>query len=1087
MSVAFSGDLPTWVRDLSEKVLRLRCGHQAYERGVRYAHQGAVTALRSDNARRFLQAKVLGSRGQLYLTEVSAPVAGRHTFPICSCSCPMQFDCKHVVAMLLVAQHWATAGSPPQNPEPQANWEDSLADLVTPGSALTAAELGLQVELVTPRNASIARVRIRPVVRGRSGWIKTGASWRDLERGYSGVAVDPTQRELVRELLALCRARQSVYYGSYGEPQVHVDDVGPAIWRLLRQALDRGFALVGSGARPVVELAGEPARTVLDFRRPAAAPFVTFEAGFQLVDGSALPADTLLIGEPAHGVVVVRDDSLLLASLEEPIATPSMRLLARGPTQIPESDLPRFFALYYPALRRQLTVLSGDHTVSFPEVEPPRLVVVAEFGDKHVSRLTWEFSYRVGDSDVRVGGDGSGTYIGRDLGAEEALLTQLNVLGITRGSQPSDEGKGPSGTEVHLVGMQTAMLAHQVLPELLANSAVDVHVIGNPVGYQEARESPVIAVSTQDGPDPDWFDLQVTVSVDDEQVPLVPLLTAIALGEEHLLLESGTWFALDRPELRRLRELVEEARLLEDRPAGGLRLAPLHAGLWEELVALGVVGHQSERWRQSAGGLLSLDELPRPRPPKGLRATLRPYQLDGFHWLSLLWDLQLGGVLADDMGLGKTVQALAMAARASESGTLGGEAGPLLVVAPTSVVTTWAAQSEMFCPSLRTEVVGETERRSGRRIADLSAGADLVIASYALVRIDDDAFRSVTWSGLILDEAQFVKNHQSKTYHCVRRLPAPFKLAITGTPMENSLMDLWSLLSITAPGLFPNPQRFASHYRRPIESGSAPERLDSLLRRVRPLMLRRTKEQVASELPPKTEQIIDVTLNPQHRRIYDTHLNRERQRVLRLVDDLDRNRFAILRSLTILRQLSLDASLIDDRHAGKVRSSKIDVLVEQLREVAAEGHRALVFSQFTRFLSLVRARLQEEGITCCYLDGRTRDRAKRIAEFTDGDAPVFLISLKAGGFGLNLTAADYVFVLDPWWNPATEEQAIDRTHRIGQEKPVMVYRLVATDTIEEKVVALQQRKRDLFNRVIDGGAATDSMLTAEDIRALLES
>jgi superfamily II DNA or RNA helicase len=999
----------------------------------------------------------------------------------------MQFDCKHVVAVVLVARSWAMAGAPPQNPEPRARWEESLTGLVTPGTAMAAPELGLQVELVTPRNAPTGRVRIRPVVRGKSSWIKAGASWRDLERGYSGVNVDPSQRDLVRELLAMCRARQSVYYSSYAEPQVYLDDVGPPIWRLLSEALDRGFALVGCGARPVVRLADEPARAVLDFRRPAGGTFVTFAAEVQLADGSALPADTLLIGEPAHGAVVVGDDNLLLVSLEAPITTAAKRLLDGGSTQIPESDLPRFFALYYPALRRQVTVLSGDLTVSFPEVEPPRLVVSAEFGNEHASRLKWEFSYRAGDSEIRVGGDGSGSYVGRDLDAEQALLTKLSELEITSGLRPFEDGHAPVGPEVHLGGMQTAMLAQRVLPALLADNAVDVHVSGDPVGYQEARESPVIAVSTEDGPDPDWFDLMVTVSVDDQQVPLAPLLTAIALGEEHLLLDSGTWFGLDRPEFRRLRELIEDARSLEDRPTGDLRLAPMHAGLWEELVELGVVGHQSERWRRSAGGLLSLDELPRPRPPKTLHATLRPYQLDGFHWLSLLWDLQLGGVLADDMGLGKTVQTLAMAARASELGTLGGDAGPLLVVAPTSVVTTWAAQAEMFCPALRAEVVGETERRSGRRIADLSADADLVIASYALLRIDDEAFRAVRWSGLILDEAQFVKNHQSKTYHCARRLPAPFKLAITGTPMENSLMDLWSLLSITAPGLFPNPQRFATYYRRPIEGGSVPERLDSLRRRVRPLMLRRTKEQVASELPPKTEQILDVTLNPRHRRIYDTHLNRERQRVLRLVDDLDRNRFAILKSLTLLRQLSLDASLVDDRHAGRVHSSKIDVLVEQLSEVAAEGHRALVFSQFTRFLSLVRARLEEEGITCCYLDGRTRDRARRIAEFTDGDAPAFLISLKAGGFGLNLTAADYVFVMDPWWNPATEEQAIDRAHRIGQDKPVMVYRLVATDTIEEKVVALQQRKRDLFARVIDGGAAAGSLLTAEDIRELLET
>jgi SNF2 family DNA or RNA helicase len=479
--------------------------------------------------------------------------------------------------------------------------------------------------------------------------------------------------------------------------------------------------------------------------------------------------------------------------------------------------------------------------------------------------------------------------------------------------------------------------------------------------------------------------------------------------------------------------------------------------------------------------------MPHPAPPAGLRAELRPYQLEGYQWLSLLWDLQLGGVLADDMGLGKTVQTLAMAVRAHEAGTLGGTSGPLLIVTPTSVMSTWASQAADFAPDLDVRMIPGTERKTETTVAEQAAGADLVVTSFTLFRLDEEAYRSVRWCGLVLDEAQFVKNHQAKTYQCARRLPAPFKLAITGTPMENTLMDLWSMMSIVAPGLFPNPDRFNEFYRRPIERGEAPDRLDALRRRIRPLMLRRTKELVASDLPPKTEQRLDVTLNPQHRRIYDTHLNRERQRVMRLVNDMDRNRMTILRSLTLLRQLSLDASLIDVDHAGTVRSSKIDALIDQLREVAAEGHRALVFSQFTRFLALVRTRLTEEGLSHVYLDGRTRDRASRIAEFTDGDDPVFLISLKAGGFGLNLTAADYVFVLDPWWNPAAEEQAIDRAHRIGQDKPVMVYRLVATDTIEEKVVALQQRKRDLFAQVVDGGAAANGSLTAADIRELFAS
>ena len=251
-------------------------------------------------------------------------------------------------------------------------------------------------------------------------------------------------------------------------------------------------------------------------------------------------------------------------------------------------------------------------------------------------------------------------------------------------------------------------------------------------------------------------------------------------------------------------------------------------------------------------------------------------------------------------------------------------------------------------------------------------------------------------------------------------------------------------------------------------------------------MLRRTKEAVATELPPKIEQVVAVPLNPAHRRIYDTHLARERQRILGLLDDVDRNRIAILTALTKLRQLSLDVHLVEPDAPANVRSSKVDALLEQLVEVVAEGHRCLVFSQFTRFLQIVRQRLVAEGIDHVYLDGRTRNRPKRIAEFTDGDAPVFLISLKAGGSGLTLTQADYVFVLDPWWNPAVEAQAVDRTHRIGQDKTVMVYRLVSEGTIEEKVVALQERKRELFAQVVDDGGIMGAPLSADDIRGLLE-
>ena len=395
---------------------------------------------------------------------------------------------------------------------------------------------------------------------------------------------------------------------------------------------------------------------------------------------------------------------------------------------------------------------------------------------------------------------------------------------------------------------------------------------------------------------------------------------------------------------------------------------------------------------------------------------------------------------------------------------------PFLIVAPTSVVPNWAAEAARFAPGLTVTAVQETDARRGQPLAELIAGADAVVTSYALLRIDIASYAAAGWSGLILDEAQFAKNHQSKVYQCARRLPARFKLAITGTPMENNLMELWALLSITAPGLFPSPDRFRDYYARPIEKSGQPELLGQLRRRIRPLVRRRTKEQVASDLPPKQEQVLEVDLHPRHRRLYQTHLQRERQKVLGLIDDLNANRFTIFRSLTLLRQLSLHAGLVDEAYRD-VPSSKIDVLAEQLLDVVGGGHRALVFSQFTGFLGKVREELDSRGIAYCYLDGSTRNRAAVIERFRAGDVPVFLISLKAGGFGLNLTEADYCFLLDPWWNPATEAQAVDRTHRIGQTRNVMVYRLIARDTIEEKVMALKARKAELFASVLDEGNA----------------
>ena len=577
----------------------------------------------------------------------------------------------------------------------------------------------------------------------------------------------------------------------------------------------------------------------------------------------------------------------------------------------------------------------------------------------------------------------------------------------------------------------------------------------------------------------------MTVEVEGEDVPFEPLFGALARGEEVMFLDSGSWFRLDRPELHRLRALIEEARELADPESGGLRLSAHHADLWDELVDLGVVDEQSARWAANVEALGSLDDGPLAEVPPDLRATLRPYQLDGFRWLARLWDARIGGILADDMGLGKTMQVIATIARAHDRGEVGGDAGPVLVIAPTSVVGTWLGELATFAPHLPVVAVTATERKRGTALATAIAGAEVVITSYAVLRLDDAAFHSVRWAGVVLDEAQFVKNRQAKTHLAVRKLGAPFTVAVTGTPLENSLMDLWSLLSLTAPGLYPRPDVFTKNYRKPIESGERPELLDLLRRRIRPLMLRRTKEQVALDLPPKQIQVLPLEPHPVHRHIYDRHLQRERQRVLGLLEDPESNRVAILAALTRLRQLALDPALVDPAHAGKATPAKVDFLVDQLRELAAEGHRALVFSQFTGFLRGVEAALARAGLHTAYLDGSTTDRQAVVDDFRQGDAVAFLISLKAGGFGLTLTEADYVFVLDPWWNPAAEAQAIDRAHRIGQSRPVTVYRLVSAGTIEEKVVALQERKRDLFQRVVDDGGSLSGAITADDVRDLL--
>jgi SNF2-related domain/Helicase conserved C-terminal domain len=735
-------------------------------------------------------------------------------------------------------------------------------------------------------------------------------------------------------------------------------------------------------------------------------------------------------------------------------------------------------------------VISSDGSYTPPAITGPDLILHAHYGTGHDLEVSWEWAYQVDDTQLRTPLDSADPGEGfRDPDGERALLASLDLplarFGLLRVgvSGPAPHPLAPPAllSFVRLTGMDTMRFTTELLPLLSGQPGVVVEVTGDPADYREAGDSLRIAVSTDEVKgETDWFDLGVIITVEGRKVPFLDVFLALSRGEPHLLLPDGAYFSLLKPELQTLARLIQEARALQDSPSGPLQISRYQAGLWDELAALGVVDHQAAAWQAQVQGLLSAGGVGRPDPPPGLRAQLRPYQADGFGWLAFLWQHRLGGILADDMGLGKTLQSLAMIGHAKNADPA---IAPFLIVAPTSVVPNWAAEAARFTPGLNVVTISDTVSRRKQPLRDVIAGADVVVTSYTLLRIDFDSYRELPWSALLLDEAQNVKNRQSKIYQCARRLPAPVKVAITGTPLENNVMELWSLLSVTAPGLFPNPAWFRDYYARPIEKDHDPALLAQLQRRIKPLVKRRTKEQVITDLPAKQEQVLEVDLHPQHRKLYQTHLQRERQKVLGLIHDMNANRFTIFRSLTLLRQLSLHAGLVDAEHDG-LPSSKIDTLLGQLQDVTAGGHRALVFSQFTGFLGKVRDRLDRDGIPYCYLDGKTRNRAAVISRFKDGDAPVFLISLKAGGFGLNLTEADYCFLLDPWWNPATETQAVDRTHRIGQTRNVMVYRLVARDTIEEKVMALKARKAELFSSVLDEGNVFGATLDADDIRGL---
>jgi len=569
----------------------------------------------------------------------------------------------------------------------------------------------------------------------------------------------------------------------------------------------------------------------------------------------------------------------------------------------------------------------------------------------------------------------------------------------------------------------------------------------------------------------DWFELEGGVDFDGNMVALPKLLEALQRGEQVVRLDDGSIGILPTEWLAKYATLAGMGEASGD----VLKFGKTQIGFLDALLATMPEARCDETFDRVRQELRAFEHIEAADAPEGFGGTLRPYQRDGLGWMKFLQRFGFGGCLADDMGLGKTVQVLALLEERRRA-----KSGPALVVVPRSLVFNWKAEAERFTPEMRVlDHTGINRTRAGDHFLNF----DLIITTYGTLRRDAALLKDTLFDYVILDEAQAIKNSGTEAAKATRLLRGRNRLVLTGTPIENRLADLWSLFEFLNPGML----GAVSVFRSLVGNEQSGEGRAVLARALRPFILRRTKQQVATDLPEKLEQTIFCDLDETQRKLYDELREHYRQSLLTHVDSvgLAKSKMQVLEALLRLRQAACHPGLIDKSRADE-SSAKLDALTGQLEDVLSEGHKVLVFSQFTSFLSLLRKRLDANKTTYEYLDGKTRDRQAKVERFqTDHACRLFLISLKAGGVGLNLTAADYVFLLDPWWNPAVEAQAIDRTHRIGQTRRVFAYRLIARNTVEEKVLKLQQTKRDLADAIITADNSVISKLGREDLELLL--
>ena len=1021
-------------------------GPAAWANGLRLARSGAVREFSWSEDGEQAEARVKEA-GLTYRVR-GAQGALR---PSLVCACPLRTDCPHAVAMLIVGREDAR-----EKRRSVPEWSRVLQQMLGDDHDRLGEPLALVVDAHDPG----VEPSLTPLRRGTSAaWTTKRASWLDLTATqWASVTdgLDPTHVSLMREGYRLSRESRSWH----SRTEVTLSSLG-----------EHAYAWLARLVRAGVELFTSPEaneRVVLSH--------ATWDADIDVRSGDD-GLDVRVVARNGDEVItrprIDRDASVLLLDGGRAIARiEGLGTLDGFPLDralhIPAADVAEFRGTWLPALLKRFSMASSDGSFD-AQARPDVSVVGTVRRDGESVVVRWWAEYLQGESRSR-------TPVAHCM-EDEAVAEIVRRVETWGRGMDSALWSAPPRT-----GRLAPWRVPAFLEEVVDTEGVDglVWDVAEDVRAIDVREDGFEVDLNVDPAERDWFDLNVRLRLGNVTISVREALEAIAGGQDYVEV-AGTWVRLDGERIRSLANLLEEARTLAGWDGEGVRLTPMQVGVVDLFATASDHVAMSDAWRMRIAPLRDASTDAGLPPLPSLATILRPYQRRGHAWLTARLSGGIGGILADDMGLGKTVQILsAVAALRAHAG----ESSPVLVVVPTSVVGVWIDQARTFTPGLEVRAVKETATRRGTTIREEVENADIVVTSYTLARLESEQWSQVRLGGLVIDEAQAVKNPRTATYRALRDLDAPWKLAVSGTPIENSLSDLWSLLSLTCPGLLPPWETFQRQVRRPIENGADPAMLARLSAYVAPFVLRRTKEEVAPDLPDKIVDVVRVDLGKEHRHIYDQFLARERARILDLLRDVDANRMSVLTSITRLRQLALDPALVEESYAH-VGSAKIEYLADRLDEIVPLGHQALVFSQFTSFLERIRHMLERRGISVVQLDGSTRGRAEVIEKFRSGQAQVFLISLKAGGSGLTLTEADYVYVMDPWWNPAAEEQAIDRAHRIGQTKKVNVYRMVATDTIEAKVVELQDRKRQLISSVMNG-TGTGARLSEADLRGLLD-